>query len=174
MASKIKIVTLLAFTVCFLSLTGCKENKWMDWKVQNELWLEQNKTQPGVKVSATGLQYKIIADPTPLDARPNKTSTINCDYSLRLINGCPIDGGNSNFSLSSTVAGFAEGCCQIHNHGDIEIYVPCYLGYDSEKYSSKDEYNAEGTGTEGTSTYIPPYSTLIFTVHICDVLGNAY
>ena len=171
---KVKGVLSALCILCAVLISGCKENKWVDWKVQNELWLEQNKTQPSVHVTASGLQYKIIADPTPQDARPNKTSTINCDYSLRLINGCPIDGGNNNFSLPNTVQGFAEGCCLVHNHGDIELYVPCYLGYDSEKYSSDDEYNAEGNGTEGTSTYIPPYSTLIFTIHICDVLGNSY
>ena len=71
--------SLLLFVV---TLAGCKENKWIDWKTQNEMWLENNKTQPGVVVTSTGLQYKIIADPTPQDAQPNTTSTIVCDLSL--------------------------------------------------------------------------------------------
>ena len=52
---------LLAAAAFAVLLPGCKQNDWMDWKVQNELWLENNKTQAGVVVSSTGLQYKVIA-----------------------------------------------------------------------------------------------------------------
>ena len=179
MDSKIKISTIWVYTICALmvswSLTGCKKNNWLDWKVQNELWLENNKKQPGVEVSSTGLQYKIIADPTANngDAKPNKTSTITCDYTVRLINGYQVDGGNGvQLSLSAMIPGFTEGCTKIHNHGDIELYVPAYLGYDYSNYESNDYGDAEGSGTEGTQSYIPPYSTLIFTIHISSVSGS--
>lgn len=173
MDSKIKIFTIGVLAVCSLVLSGCKENKWLDWKVQNELWLEQNKSQPGVQVSSTGLQYKIVADPTPQDARPNETSSIICDYTVKLINGYVVSAANGiSLSLSNTIPGFAEGCHKVHNNGDIELFIPAYLGYDYEKYNS-DKYNeAEGLGTEGTQSYIPPYSTLIYTVHICSVIGG--
>lgn len=162
-----KIIVMMLAILC---LTGCKENKWADWKVQNEIWLDHNKTQPGVVTTSSGLQYKVIADPTPQDARPNQTSTVICDYTAKLINGYQVDGGNSvSLTLSSTIKGFAEGCHHIHNNGDIEIYVPAYLGYDQTKYSQDEYYDAEGTGTEGTQTYIPPYSVLIYEVHICGV-----
>ena len=162
---------ILVLIPCSLFLTpSCKENNWMSWKVQNELWLENNKKQPGVIEAASGLQYKIIADPTPQDARPNATSTIVCDYSVSLINGYRVDGSNNvALNLSNVIVGFAEGCTKIHNNGDIEIYIPAYLGYDHQKYEENDYYNAEGNGTEGTQGYIPPYSTLIYTVHICSV-----
>jgi FKBP-type peptidyl-prolyl cis-trans isomerase len=156
-----------------LMLMGCKQNNWMDWKVQNELWLEQNAQQEGVQTSASGLQYKVIANPTPQDARPNSTSSIQCDYTVKLINGYQVDAGNQvTLNLNNVIPGFAEGCTKINNNGDIELYIPCYLGYDYQKYQEKEEYDAEGFGTEGTSGYIPPYSTLIYTIHICSVLGN--
>ena len=80
----------IIFLVIILALAGCKQHNWIDWKTQNEMWLEANKSQPGVKTTDTGLQYKIIADPTPQDALPNSTSTVVCDYTLSLINGCEI------------------------------------------------------------------------------------
>ena len=170
MDSKIKTFTIFAFTIFTFTFFGCKENKWADWKVQNEMWLEQNKTQPGVKVTESGLQYKVIADPTPQDARPNLTSNIVCDYTVKLINGCTIDGATAaKLSLSNTINGFSEGCHLIHNNGDIELYIPAYLGYDYTKYQTNNEYDAEGYGTEGTQVYIPPYSTLIYSIHICAV-----
>lgn len=165
---------LLYITLC-LALTACKENNWMDWKVQNELWLEQNlKNDPSIRVTASGLQYKIIADPTPSDARPNKTSTVICDYKLRLINGNVIENYTGRqISLSQVISGFAEGCCLIHNNGDIRIFIPYALGYDEAKISDNDTYNAVGNeATEGTQSHIPPYSTLIFDIHICGVTGN--
>ena len=103
----------------------------------------------------------------------NQTSTIICDYTVRLINGYKVDGGNYvTISLNNVIPGFYEGCHKIHNNGDIELFIPAYLGYDYAKYQSNDYEGAEGYGTEGTQGYIPPYSTLIYTVHICSVTGN--
>ena len=156
-----------------IPLSSCKENNWAEWKVQNELWLEQNQQDPAVKTTASGLQYIILADPTPTDAKPNKTSYVTCDYTLTLINGNKLEGGHGTFSLSSVISGFAEGCCLVHNNGDIRIFVPYYLGYDETKVNDNDEYNAAGNeGTEGTTGYIPPYSTLIYDIHICSVSGS--
>lgn len=131
----------------------------MDWKTQNQLWLEQNKTKPGVQVSPTGLQYRIIADPNPTDSRPSTGNIVYCDYRGTLINGVQFDGGSAAFTVGTTIIdGFAEGLKKIHCHGDIELYIPCDLGYKEEEQ-----------GTEGTISYIPPYSTLIFHVHIRSV-----
>ena len=160
------IVYSLLLILC--GVTGCKQDNWVDWKFQNELWLARNKTQPGVQTTASGLQYRVIADPTPTDARPNPTSTVVCDYTLRLINGTVIHKSTEpeGLYLGGQIPGFTEGCHKIHNNGDIELYIPASLGYD---YDTTDGL---GHGTEGYSAHIPPYSTLIFTIHICSVNGN--
>ena len=170
MDNKIKTFTIWAFTICSFILSGCTQNNWADWKVQNELWLANNLKQEGVQVTESGLQYKIIADPTPKDARPKPSSTIVCDFRLTLINGCQIQAGTTEpTTLSNFIPGFVEGCRKIHNNGDIELYIPAYLAYDYEKYQSNEYDKAEGYGTEGTSGYIPPYSTLIYVIHLCSV-----
>lgn len=150
-----KCKVLLFLALLAVGFSACKKDDWMDWKAKNQLWLEQNKLNEGVQVSPTGLQYKIIADPNPTDARPSAGSTVYCDYRGTLINGVQFDGGSASFAVSSVVDGFAEGLKKIHCHGDIELYIPYELGYKEEEQ-----------GTEGTQSYIPPYSTLIFTVHI--------
>jgi FKBP-type peptidyl-prolyl cis-trans isomerase len=159
--------------LCFLP--GCKTNDWADWKTQNEIWLEANKTKDGVQVSSSGLQYKIIADPLKDtgEARPNNNSTIICDYTLTLINGFVIEtANNATLNLKTTIPGFQEGCHKIHNSGDIELYIPASLGYDYNAYTSGDLSKAEGSGTEGTTSYIPPHSTLIFKLHIGGITGE--
>ena len=172
-----KLIVIALIALCPFFFTACKQNNWADWKVQNEMWLEQKAKEDGVQKSSSGLLYKIIADPTPQDAQPNLTSSITCDYRVTLINGNVIEYQGSTFggdksvtlNLANTIKGFAEGCHKIHNNGDIEFYIPAYLGYDYAKFQSDDYNSAEGYGTEGTTSYIPPYSTLIYEVHICGV-----
>lgn len=166
------IVYCLLFILC--GVTGCKQNNWIDWKTQNEVWLLNNKQQADIQVTSTGLQYRVISDPTPQDARPNVTSTVICDYSVKLINGYYLqkDVKYASIPLSNAIPGFAEGCHLIHNNGDIELFIPASLGYDYEAYSAGNPDNAEGSGTEGTQSYIPPHSALIYTIHICGVSDN--
>lgn len=145
-------------------MSGCKKQNWLDWKAMNEAWMEQNKiAHEGdtlFHVSETGLQYRVLYPGNTTDAKPGRSSTVLCTYKGRLINGTVFDSGTSELPVANVVAGFAEGLKQIHSQGDIEIFIPWQLGYvDSKGYST-------GTGTEGTQSFIPPYSVLIFTVHI--------
>lgn len=147
-----------------LALSGCKQNDYLDWKAMNEAWLEHNKTQPGVQTMASGLQYKILnPSPNPTESKPNYDNTVVVEYKLYLISS--YGGYNTGnllqesqeavFLLQNTVAGFAEGLHMMHVHDDYMLYIPYNLGYGSE-----------GTGTEGNFGYIPPYSTLIYQVHL--------
>lgn len=172
----IRLIILVFIPLSLFLCPSCKQNEWADWKLQNKLWLENNKHQEGVRTTSTGLQFKIIEDPGKENNEPvpNTTSTIVCDYSVKLINGCYIqkDVKGASINLANAIPGFAEGCHKIHNHGDIELFIPAYLGYDYTYYESGKYGKAKGYGTEGTSIYIPPYSTLIYTIHICSVSGN--
>lgn len=149
-----------------LICTSCKEDNWMDWKLQNELWLEQNakahEDDPQFHISETGLQYRILSYGNVTDAKPSVISTINCNYTLRLINGNVVEtANNASFNLSSQlIAGFIEGAKLVHVHGDVELFIPYDLGY-----------KEDGSGNEGSQTgvFIPPYSTLIYTLHINSV-----
>ena len=141
-------------------LTGCKEDNWLDWKTQNEIWLQQNlKNDPEVKVTESGLQYKILYMGNPTDVRPNSYSEVLIDYKGRLINGYQFDASQTaQLSLAQTVKGFTEGLKKIYAGGDIILYIPYDLGY-----------GEDGSGTEGGQAFIPPYSTLIFEIHLSAV-----
>ena len=139
-------------------LSGCKEDNWMDWKLQNEMWLEANAHNEGVKTSPSGLQYKILYAGNTSDAKPDDASTVIVDYTGHLINGYEFDAADAaSLQIASVVDGFAEGMKKIHAHGDIELYIPQELGY-------KDK--AQGTEGSLSVRYIPPYSTLIFDIHL--------
>ena len=164
---KLKVESLKWIVISLIAITflpGCKQDEWTDWRLQNDMWLEFNRSKDSVQTTSTGLQYKIIADPLAEnnDAKPKPNSTVVCDYTLELINGTIIeDRKNQPIYLASTIPGFREGCIKVRTHGDIHLYIPAHLGYD---YDTSD---GRGTGTEGYKTYIPPYSTLIYKIHIC-------
>lgn len=145
-----------------LLISGCKtEDKWMDWKAENEAWLQQNAIRENVQTTESGLQYKILSYGNTTDAKPDDNSVVICNYTGKLINGYVFDQGyNTTFSMSGVTAGFREGLKLIHAHGDIEIYAPYDLMYGDEEQ-----------GTEGSlsATYIPPYSTMIFRIHLSTV-----
>ncbi|MBQ7531111.1 MAG: FKBP-type peptidyl-prolyl cis-trans isomerase [Paludibacteraceae bacterium] len=154
-----------AYILLFLlALTGCKQENYLDWKAMNEAWLEHNKTQPGVVTTASGLQYmQLNPSPNPTEARPNYNSTVVVDYKLYLISSYGgyntgnllQEGNDAVFSMQNVVSGFSEGLHMMHVHDDFALYIPYYLGY-----------GAEMTGTEGNFGFIPPYSTLIYEVHL--------
>lgn len=142
-------------------MCGCKEDNWTDWKLQNELWLEENAKKEGVQTTTSGLQYKILYPGNTTDTRPDDASTVLVNYKGTLINGYQFDAAsNAQFPLAGVVKGFAEGLKKVHVHGDIELYVPQELAYADSLPK-----------TEGSlsTTFIPPYSTLIFEVHLSAV-----
>ena len=156
---KLQILLPLFLLPLFL-LTGCKEDNWMDWKVKNELWLKQNLlNDSSVIQTSSGLQYKILHKGNTTDAKPGKYSTVYIDYKGWLINGYVFDqAAYASLNLSSVVTGFCEGLQKIYPGGDIMLYIPYDLAY-----------GEEGSGSEGGSAFIPPYSTLVFEIHLCAV-----
>lgn len=155
-----KTTKILSLLLVVLLVSGCKQNDWLDWKTQNEMWLIQNSKQEGVQTTPTGLQYKCIFEGHESSARPDEAKMVTIKYSGKLINGYEFDA-NDNYTenVSYFVAGFAEGLKNMREFGIYELYIPYDLGY-----------GKDGAGTEGTSGHIPPYSTLIFYVELKDVL----
>lgn len=150
--------------IALLALSSCKQENYLDWKAMNEAWLEQNKTQPGVICTASGLQYKQLnPSPNPTESRPNFNSQVVVDYKLYLIGS--YGGYNTGnlleestdaiFNLQNVVKGFSEGLQKMHVHDDFVLFIPYDLGY-----------GAQGAGSEGYYNFIPPYSTLIYEVHL--------
>ena len=159
-----KAIKIGVFALLALCVVGCKQKEWVDWKTQNTIWLEQNKNNPDVQVTPSGLQYVVKSQwppANPYEIRPNANSTVRVDYTLKLINGFVVDEGkNVTLSLSSVIKGFAEGVRMMlgGNQSDYIFYIPYELGYGSD-----------GSGTEGYSNFIPPYSTLIYEVHLNEI-----
>ena len=149
---------LMGCCMSLLIFTACQQDKYDDWKTQNRLWLEHNKTQPGVITTPTGLQYKVIYEGTKVDRKPNTTSYVTVDYCGRLIDGVVFEDRVTSGYVNTFIAGWIEGLCKMHLNADYILYIPSDLAY-----------GEQGAGKEGYENFIPPYSTLIFEIHLSDI-----
>ena len=120
-------------------------------------FLKKNAEEPGVTVTASGLQYKVIRDGEGNPPGPH--SWVNCNYEGRLINGQVFDssymrGVPAKFGLDQVIPGWTEGLQLMKVGSKYEFYIPADLAY----------------GEVGVPGAIPGNSTLIFTVELLEVL----
>jgi FKBP-type peptidyl-prolyl cis-trans isomerase len=137
-------------------MQAAAEKKSQTMVKENQLFLEQNKTAEGVKVTASGLQYKVVSAGT--GKMPTASDNVTVHYIGKLIDGTEFDssvrrGQPASFGLSQVIRGWTEGL-QLMKEGDKFIfYIPQELGY----------------GERGAGGQIPPYATLIFEVELIKV-----
>ena len=120
-------------------------------------FLKKNAEEPGVTVTASGLQYKVIRDGEGNPPGPH--SWVNCNYEGRFINGQVFDssymrGVPAKFGLDQVIPGWTEGLQLMKVGSKYEFYIPAELAY----------------GEVGVPGVIPGNSTLIFTVELLGVL----
>ncbi len=119
-------------------------------------WLVENKKKEGVKVTASGLQYKIITEGKgPL---PNDKNTVKVHYKGTLIDGTTFDssydrGEPIEFAVTGVIKGWVEALLMMPQGSKWELYIPYDLAY----------------GDKGAGGTIPPYATLIFLVELLEI-----
>ena len=147
-----KRITFLPFLllVITLMLASCEEDKYADWKILNQQWIEKHKDDVGFNQTESGLCYKVIHQGEM--GKPDVNSVITVKYKGTLIDGTVFDK-NDNFtqSLASLVSGWVEGVRKMNVGGKYIFYIPSDLGYGDEAYGD-----------------IPPHSTLIFEIELLD------
>ena len=119
-------------------------------------FLAANKNKPGVKTTASGLQYEVITQGT--GAKPQAaTDQVTVNYKGTLLNGVEFDssykGGKPiSFGLNQVIAGWTEGVQLMQEGSTYRFFIPYNLAYGSREAGQ-----------------IPPFSTLIFEVELIKV-----
>lgn len=131
------------------------ETKYADYKKQNEEFLAKNKSKEGVKVTPSGLQYKIITEGK--GEIPTETSRVKVNYKGTLIDGTQFDSSYdrkepTTFRANQVIKGWTEALTMMPVGSKWELYIPQELAY-----------GARETGT------IKPFSTLIFEVELISI-----
>lgn len=119
-------------------------------------FLAQNKNQPGVKTTMTGLQYKVIKEGT--GEMPTDNDTIVVNYQGTTIDGKEFDssykrGQPMAAPLKYMIPGWVEALQMMKKGSVWMLYIPANLAY----------------GERGAPPVIAPNQTLIFKVELLDV-----
>jgi FKBP-type peptidyl-prolyl cis-trans isomerase FklB len=119
-------------------------------------FLGANKKKPGVKETASGLQYKVIT--MGEGAKPKATDKVKVHYSGTLIDGTEFDSSYkrnqpAEFGLNQVIKGWTEGLQLMNVGSKYEFCIPSGLAY----------------GPNGPPS-IGPNQTLIFTVELLEIL----
>ena len=122
-------------------------------KKAGEDFLAANKKKEGVKVTESGLQYKVIKAGN--GAKPTDKSTVEVKYVGKFVDGKEFDSSKDStveMSVSQNIEGFKEAL-QLMSVGSVmEVYIPYNLAY--------------GKVSRGP---IKPFSTLVFNIELVSI-----
>lgn len=153
---------ILAVLAAVLALGACKSGP--DPAVlqanlkQGQAFLAENAKKDGVRTTASGLQYKVLASGPENGLRPKPQDEIKIHYEGRLLSGQVFDssferGVPATFTLGQLVPGWVEALQLMRPGDEWELYLPPNLGY----------------GEQGAGP-IPPNSVLVFRIRLLGVL----
>ena len=139
-------------------LSKLAEVKAEEQKKEGVVFLEKNKSNEGIQVTASGLQFKHNVEGA--GAQPDADDEVTVHYEGRLIDGTIFDssikrGEPATFGLNQVIPGWTEGLQLMKEGGKATLYIPQNLGY-----------GAQDMGT------IPAFSTLVFEVELIKVNKN--
>lgn len=128
-------------------------------KAEGAAFLEKNKSAPGVKTTASGLQYIVEKEGT--GKTPTLKDTVKAHYKGTLINGTQFDssydrGQPAEFPVEGVIKGWTEALQLMKVGGKMKLFIPPELGYGP----------AARPG-------IPANSVLLFDVELVDIVNSA-
>lgn len=132
------------------------EKKYGDNLREGVAFLEKNARERGVKVTPSGLQYRIIT--FGKGEVPQDTSKVKVHYEGRLIDGTVFDssykrGEPMTFAANQVIPGWTEALTMMPVGSKWQLFIPQELAY-KERETGK----------------IKPFSCLIFTVELIDIV----
>jgi FKBP-type peptidyl-prolyl cis-trans isomerase FklB len=133
-----------------------KKKKFLSKIEEGRKFLEENGKRPGVKTTASGLQYEVMVDGTgPI---PLATDKVTTHYHGTLLNGKVFDssverGQPIDFPVNGVIQGWQEALQLMKTGSKWKVYLPYNLAY----------------GERGAGADIGPYEALIFEVELLKV-----
>jgi len=117
-------------------------------------FLVDNKKRPGVKTTASGLQYKVIKPGK--GARPKADDVVSVNYRASFVNGTQFEAnGDKPFTtpINQVIPGWQEALQLMEVGAKWQLFVPPDLAY----------------GAEGSAPAIGPNTTLIFELELVEI-----
>ena len=122
-----------------------------------EAFLSENAKREGIKVTESGLQYKVLE--SGKGDSPKASDNVEVHYTGKLIDGTVFDssverGVPASFGVTQVIPGWVEALQLMHEGDKWRLYIPSDLAY----------------GPNGAGGVIGPNMTLIFDVELLRVI----
>ena len=132
------------------------EAKYGKNRIEGEEFLTANAKKDSVVTTESGLQYKILVAGT--GAVPTATQKVKVNYEGRLIDGTVFDSSYkrnqpATFACNQVIKGWTEALTKMPVGSKWELYIPQELAYGAREAGK-----------------IPPFSMLIFTVELLEIV----
>ena len=126
-------------------------------KNAGEQFLAENKSNEGVQVTPSGLQYKVLVEGK--GPKPTATDKVKVHYRGTTIDGKEFDssykrGTPMEFGVSQVIPGWTEGLQLMPTGSKYMLWIPQELAY----------------GERGSGANIEPFTLLIFEVELLDIV----
>lgn len=126
-------------------------------KAAGERFLAENAKQKGVKVTDSGLQYKVLTQGK--GEIPTMESKVKVHYRGTLIDGTEFDNSYdrfvpATFGVGQVIKGWTEALLMMPVGSKWELYIPYDLGYGGREVSDE----------------IKPFSALIFEIELLEIV----
>jgi FKBP-type peptidyl-prolyl cis-trans isomerase len=123
-----------------------------------QAFLAENAKKPGVKTTASGLQYQVLAEGK--GPKPKASDTVKVNYKGTLLDGKVFDdssqhGGAAEIPLQAVVPGWREGLMLMPVGSKYRLWIPGNLGYGDKVPPGAP---------------IGPNATLVFDVELLDIV----
>jgi FKBP-type peptidyl-prolyl cis-trans isomerase len=123
-------------------------------KVGNS-FMADNLTKPGVVVTKSGLQYKVIK--AGKGARPSDADVVLCNYSGALLDGSVFElsepGKPASMSVSQMIPGLKEALKLMQTGAKLQVFIPPELGF----------------GAEGKMPIVSPGAVLVYDLELVGI-----
>jgi FKBP-type peptidyl-prolyl cis-trans isomerase len=133
------------------------EKRTLKAKEEGVKFLADNKTKEGIKVTASGLQYKVITAGAATGKVPTADASVTVHYTGKLVDGTVFDSSEGRepavFKANEVIPGWTEALQLMHEGDKWMLYIPSELGW----------------GDQGAGEQIPPYSVVTFEVELIKV-----
>ena len=126
-------------------------------QLAEEEFLAANGARPEIQTTESGLQYTVLEEGS--GPKPTIEDIVRVNYEGATIAGAVFDstyerGEPEEISLDTVIPGWAEGVMLMNVGSKYRFYLPSYLAY----------------GERGVGQIIPPYSTLVFTIDLMEII----
>ncbi len=156
--SDIRFTEQEAMEIVETAIQVASDRKAEENRINEELFLAQNKERPDIQVTESGLQYEILVQTE--GEKPLANSTVRVHYEGVFLDGSQFDistDENGAFiPLEMVVPGWTEGLMLMSVGSKYRFFIPSHLAY----------------GQDGIQSVIPPFSTLVFTVELLEIIND--